>query len=355
MKYRAWPEKAGLWVLAALLLVILGGCALTTRLGLTGDRAPAQLVATLDVSRETRALEFTPDGKQLAVFQPDLSEIQIWDWQDKRIIESLPASHGPDGRVSSRPLRYSPDGRLLAACLYLLDGSIAAKIWDTASWTQELSIIDRGHTGGCNAADFTRDGRSLLRLVDRPVEFEQDSIVVYDTRTWKIRLRLHLPGFHPYSLSMSRDGHIVALGGERLDGAVPVKQIVLLDMANMRPLRVMQSNLTGRSGHITWSADGKYIAATGDEGMELFDALTGKKVADDKNGGRGALAGFSPDGRYLVESGFDRAGDIVRIWNAEHRTILQEIAFKPSSMAVSRSGNYFALGDDRMIQIWQFR
>jgi WD40 repeat protein len=355
MKNRVFPEQAGVLVLAALLLITLGGCALTTHLGLTGDHAPAQLVATLDVSRETRAMEFSPDGKQLAVYQTDLAEIQIWDWQNKRILHALPASRGADARAASRPIRYSPDGRLFAACLYQPDGSVAAQIWSTVDWTLEQDITDPGHTGGCNAVMFTGDSRSLLRLVDRPETFEQDTLVMYDTRTWKIKMRLHIPGFHPYSLSMNRDSHVVALGGVSDAGPEPAPQIVLVDLANQRVVRTIQNRLTGPSGHIAWSPDGAHIAVTGDEGAEIFDEQTGALAAEDRNGGLGALIRYSPDGRYLVESGFDRAGDVVRIWDAEHHITLQEIGFKPSSMAVSRSGDYFALGGDRMIQIWQFK
>ena len=355
MKYRTLSKKAGFFALTVLTLTALGGCVLATHLGLVGDKSPARPVATLDVSSETRAMEFSPDGKQLAVFQTNLAEIQIWDWENKRILQALPATRGADARMASRPIRYSPDGRLFAACLYQPDGSVAAQIWNTESWTLEQNLIDPGHTGGCNAIGFTGDSRSLLRLVDRPTSFEQDTLVAYDTRTWKIRFRLHIPGFHPYSLSLSRDNHVVALGGVKVDGSEPTLQILLVDLANMRVLRTIPNSLSGYSGHIAWSPDGAHIAITGDEGAEIFDAHTGKMLVKDKNGGLGALIRYSPDERYLVESGAGVAGDIVRIWDTQHHDTLQEFGFKPSSMAVSGSGRYFALGGDRTIQVWQFK
>lgn len=355
MKNLAAARKAGRLMLAALGLALFGGCNALTRLGLTDTFTVAMPAATLGVSHETLALAFSPNGKDLAVMQADLSEIQIWDWEKKRIVESLPIARGPNMRLSTRPIRYSPDGTLLAACLFQPDGSVAAQVWRTKDWAPAHYIDDSGHREGCNAIDFTRDGNSLLRLTEQSGDFDQYGMSVYDTRTWKLKSRIHIPGFHPYSISVSHDNKFVALGGEKPGGDSPEKQIVVLNLSDMTVARTISNNLTEHAGQIAFSTDDAYIAVTGPEGAEIFDAHTGKMVVNEKTGGYGALLRYCPDGQHLIESGADRAGDVTRIWDAEHRNALQNIAFKPSSMAVSRSGNYFALGDDQTIQIWQLR
>lgn len=76
-----------------------------------------------------RGLDFSADGSQVAVGL-DLSDINIWDWKKKIIVQALkklPATTS----VAHRQVLYSPDGNLLAACHSPGEHSVAMRIWET--------------------------------------------------------------------------------------------------------------------------------------------------------------------------------------------------------------------------------
>jgi WD40 repeat protein len=342
--------KAWGWGAVLLALVCLNACEVLNKAGLTHNFTEADPIAVLDTSRDTLMLEFSPDNRLLAVVHADLAEIHIWDWREKRIIAALPITRGSGMRYATHPVRFSPDGKLFAACLFQPDGSVAAQVWNTEIWQPFMRITDPGHTGGCNAIGFTKDGGTMIRLVSRPPSFEQDTVILYDTDNWQVKGHLHMKSFNAYSLSVGPD-NLAAIGGEDIDASE--RQIRIVDLGTMKEVKRIANSLTERTGYVAWSPDGDHIAASGDEGVEIFDAKSGELIAKDDSHGHKALIRYMPGGNHLVESGFDGGGDVVRIWDGRHQKIQQEIAFRPSALAASRSESYFALGDDKTIQVWQ--
>jgi Tol biopolymer transport system component len=81
-------------------------------------------------------------------------------------------------------------------------------------------------------------------------------------------------------------------------------QIFLLDLANLQqaPQRLTQ-NLTGVTGSIDWSPDGKYLllcaGPMGDKDIYRLELATGT-VVQLTDGGNNASASYSPDGQWIV-------------------------------------------------------
>lgn len=166
-------------------------------------------------------LDFSPDGKYLATTSPNTVsmsstkvEVNVWDWQSGRIVQTLEKPRGANDGSTTEPIRFSPDGRLLVACHSRAADFIVARIWNTETWEVVHDITDSvGGGRGCNAISFTPDGKSLIRITDRIYSKPGENIFIYNTKTWEVEWDLRTVPFQPHALSNSPDGKLIALGG----------------------------------------------------------------------------------------------------------------------------------------------
>ena len=71
-------------------------------------------------------LKFTPDGKHVAVSDPGMNEIVIFDAATGNVVKKITTADGPSGIV------FTPDGkRLFVACTY----AAKVQVIDTATWS----------------------------------------------------------------------------------------------------------------------------------------------------------------------------------------------------------------------------
>lgn len=126
-------------------------------------------------------------------------------------------------------------------------------------------------------------------------------------------------------LAFSRDGALLALGGER-------GEIALIDVASLKVIR----NYPGDGAvttHLEFSPDQRhFVATTRNRQIRLFD-LKGASAPQRFLGhsGRVWAAHFSPDGRFLVSNSID---DTARVWDIETRqpvSVLQHGSWVSSS------------------------
>lgn len=315
---------------------------------------------------EIWGLDFSLDGKYLAAASPTTLEVQIWDWQNKRIDRTLEKSQGAG--LTAEPIRYSPDGRLLVACHSLAQGDVVIRIWNTETWAvvHDISAIN---SGSCEDVYFTPDGKSLIEVHQRNPIASGDNLIIYDTSTWQPVWGLRTAPFYPKALAISPDGKFVAIGGEVINplewpfstplptfGNPPLTDqsaIVIVDLAQHTITRTIQNY----AGHLAWSPDGTYVTAAGGGGVKVFDVHSGIQVADEPLKSAHMVVRYTPDGKYLLESDMDGLGNGlgVRIWDGRHRKLLQVISGNVASLAVSRDAHYFAMSIDNKISVWQLK
>lgn len=310
-------------------------------------------------------LDFSPDGKHIAIVTTG-ELIEVWDWQKARIAKTIEKAHGASDDQTTEPIRYSPDGRYFVACHSRATGDVIARIWETKSWRVIHDFIDQG-AGGCNALDFTPDGKFLLRVVDR-VGFPGDNLIVYSTGTWQPVWGMRMEGLGANAFAVSPDGRRIAVGGLFMPAAKPVSpgadslppfvlypQIYVVDFIQRK---IVNSIRGDAMGPMAWSPDGTSIAVAGRLYVEIFNSSSGERLVHQRLEKSAHMRiRYTSDGLFLIESDFDGLGNGlgVKIWDGHHRKLMQEINGNIDGLAVSRDGKYFAFGRNGIVSVWRFK
>mgnify|MGYP001553906622 CR=1 FL=1 len=336
-------------------------------------------------------LAFSPNGKYLAASSPSSHEVHIWDWQNQRLVRTLEKiSQGASDLMATEPIRYSPDGRLLANCHRRAKGNVVVRIWNPETGEIVHDIVDSIEGGDCSAIGFTPDGGSLIRTLLRFPQFPGNNVIVYSTTTWLPVWGLRTVPFQPTTLAISPDGNSIALGGSFFSGADSrfQSQIRIVSMETHSAVRTIDAFPSdNRIERLAWSPHGNKIAAgsivggtfRGPDAVKIFNVKTGDlDVGESAELAHIRALRYSPDGRYLIESGILKKSEtimgkrypllrvgnlpppksweyVVEIWDGDHHELLQEIPGQAGSLAVSSDGRYLAMGGDGVIFIWQLR
>ncbi|QJW97138.1 sigma-70 family RNA polymerase sigma factor [Frigoriglobus tundricola] len=255
----------------------------------------------------------SPDGKTLAVAQPEARTFQLWDVASKK---ELPPVADPFTTGEVHVLTFSPDGRQVV-------GSIPGgplRVWDVATGAKVRDY--RTDNNGPPSCAFTPDGKRLA--------FGQlDHVVVFDTATgkpvhdfgghsgtvwnlaftpdgrlvsgsreglvWDPRTGRELGGLpgHLQGLAVSRDGRQIATSGTD-------KKVRLRDAVTLEEVRVIDTKGTA-AYNVAFSADGKELAVRGDKpGIQVYDTATGRPLRVVASGELVQWFWLTPDGRRLV-------------------------------------------------------
>jgi WD40 repeat protein len=99
-------------------------------------------------------LAFSPDGTQLAGWDPTARELVVWDLMRARELRRYPGEPG-DARLVS--LAWSPNGRMLAVAIERADHNI--QVWETLTGKVRRTLT--GHRGRVEALAWSPDGRLL--------------------------------------------------------------------------------------------------------------------------------------------------------------------------------------------------
>jgi WD40 repeat protein len=237
---------------------------------LGGGLLPAEPTAVLHRAgrAQVRALDFSPDGRTIAVgtsgapTDPDrLPEavVEIWNVQSANQTSSFRRSAwtpGGDSALSTHAVLYSPDGR----CIVGTDG-LAVAVFDAETGSPKFIIPSWANWPG-GTSGWSADGR---RIVLPRTDME--------TGKWDATL---------YNVA---DGTAL-------------------------------SHLPVRANAACISPDGRLVAAVG-YGCHVFEVKTGRELFDDDSEpGLFFAAAFSPDGRHLVAGpGWGGALDLTTSWN----------------------------------------
>jgi WD40 repeat protein len=323
----------------------------------------ASSIATLKENMEVRGLDFSPDGKYLAATSTtDSDEVHIWDWQAASIVRKMKKGAGSADTTTTEPLKYSPDGKYLVACHGITEKNIVMQIWE-AQTGNLVHFVEETQMEDCSAIGFTPDGQWLVRVgsIGRK---PNDSIIVYGTKDWKPAWSLRTLPFYPNTLTISPDGRFAAVGGNTFAADAPREpQIRIIDLTKRAISKTIDSfPLNSRTRSLAWHPDGKHVAAGAMVGgafkgpgiVRIFDASSEKQLAGETVQAPEAIdvLRYSPDGKYLVEGPINGS---IRIWDGQHKNLLQEFQGEAASLAFSRDGRYLAMGGRKKIVIWQMR
>jgi WD40 repeat protein len=308
-------------------------------------------------------VDINPDGNRIAV-QSGGEKINIWDWRNHRIETTIEKPQSASNLMVTNPLQYSPTGNLLASCFTGAVGGMAGRIWSTASWSIAKDIADGT---GCIEMRFVPDGKVLLRLSDVR-KSSVDNLVGYSTDTWQPVLGLRIPLAELFSLAISPDGSLAAVGGRRfvvpreIEDPIKRSQQATLEpeihIVNLRERRIISTTKSAAMGPMAWSPDGTRLAVAGETYLDIFDVQSGECLVHERVEKSGNMnVRYTPDGRYLIQSDLNGrgAGLGVKIWATQTHKLMQEIPGDIGSIAVSRDSKYLAIGATGRTTIWQFK
>jgi WD40 repeat protein/energy-coupling factor transporter ATP-binding protein EcfA2 len=298
---------------------------------------------------------FSPDGKTLASASADGS-IVLWNADTCKAMGQLQT--GQSNFVSS--LAYSPDGKILASGGG--DGTIV--LWDTTT-CEPIDQLLTAYPNRVRSLAFSPDGKTLASgSSDREPLGDlgtSNSIIVL----WDISTRQ--PIAHPLmghidrvrSIAFSPDGKTLAsssCGEFHPSGICKRGEVRLWDIAAQQQMGTPLTDDTDRLESITFSPDGKIVAAGDTDGIIiLWDVVTGQKLGKPLIGHTDSVFSvvFSPDGQTLASGSKDKS---IILWNVEALQRIDQLTGHTDaiySLAFSSDGKRLASGsEDSTVILW---
>ena len=290
------------------------------------------------------AVEFSPDGTQLAVAPKGTDHVELWS---PRTVRRLRTLVGGTGTVAH--LAYSPDGLRVAAAFATPQQTGRVRVWSTQ--TGALLSTCGDHSVAAHMVTFSPDGTRLLIGSGRSsLATHEDAAARSWVMTWDLRSDSPLMSAEDGRIaSLPTTAAVFGLGGTR----VACRAGHLLDAATGESTAKLPP--LGMFGCLGASPDGSVLGiglASGNVCLASF--ATGAQIAQ-LNGHVGcvrALA-FSPDGTRIMTGSLDgtarlwdaRSGESIHVLHG-HEGIVERIIFNPDgSRAVTA-------GTDGTVRIW---
>ena len=275
-----------------------------------------------------RAVAFSPDGRFLASSGYD-GTIKLWSFEKRTLLHSVKAHND-----YVFCLRFSPDGSLLASTS--LDRIVA--LWSVPDLQMVKAI--HAHQNYPMGLDFSPDGGMLA------TSGFDGTIKLWTGPDWVPAMTLTAPPNEIRQVDFSPDGKLLASSGS--DGVIRIWDVVHGTLQKELPAK--KRSLSG----VQFSPDGKILSFCGDEGIIfLWNLHDDRMLRQIEVGAFIMRTVFSPDGKFILASCRDA---MARIFDAETGIIVQKIKtnYLTYDVAFSPDGKYFALDNDKKIEIYPF-
>jgi WD40 repeat protein len=334
------------------------------------DVTKSREVAQLECGeRGVGSLVFSPDGQWLAE-EGGYSTVRIWEAFTGHEVAKMEHTYWVGSVV------FSPDGQWVATA----GGDNTARVWEVATW-REVTRLE--HEWCVRWAAFSPDGQRLVTCDCA------DSVRLWDAANGQAVAQLgYVHSRNPNSVTFSANGQWLAKRGYstvRIWEAFTGREVARLEHANevisvkFSPgaqyvvtvstdgvARVWEA-ATGKTiitlkhdwhvDTVVFSPDGRWVATPDGYTVRVFEATTGKKVAQLSSGmiaNRGAL--FSPDGRWIATDGCQEvyvyeANTLEEVAELDHSgvqpfgTCLHSIVFSPN-------GQWIATAQQNVLRVW---
>jgi WD40 repeat protein len=313
------------------------------------------------------AVVWSADGKQVAALGGFMRRVALWDSEAGAKLREFEIAKGPGACWS---IAFTPDGKSVVTTA---DGNpdndahAGIALWNasTGELIRYLPGIAPDKPSAANAAYVFAVSRAGERLAMGAISAISDEIAVYAGDEWSSPSRLPLRRDHAQALAFSVDGQRLAVG-------TIGSQLLLFDVAQRKSLwstLAYENEGLGVSA-VAYSSDGRFIA-TGFGGpmgrrvwpggqvepdqserpLAIWDAATGNLVRGLPGSAQQIRSlSWSDDGRFLAATQDD---ETVRFWamdNPEKSPIelklpkpVTSVAFAPDSLKfiVSANGSAF--------------
>ncbi|MGF1583552.1 MAG: HEAT repeat domain-containing protein [Gemmataceae bacterium] len=202
----------------------------------------------------------------------------------------------------------------------------------------------RGHTKYVDSMAIDPTGKLLASA-------SRDATV----RLWDIRSGRSVAGLKGgnaavYHVAVSADGKTVI-------SADALLQLTFWDVANRKNIATVRAGFPNGIRSLAVSPAGKYLAACGFGGTQLWDIDKRESVARLPDKGYVNGLAFSDDGRYLVTTGGKK--QTVRVWDVETRTVIKELRFNgrnyPRAMALTPDGGTVLVAAGSLVKVFDVK
>lgn len=316
------------------------------------------------------ALAFNPTGELLAT-RSIYQKINIWDWQKKAKIHSLEIPKGANDSATVTPIQFSPDGSKFVACYGSSVKKQVVTIWNAKTWTIEHEITDPEYGSGSTVCRFTSDGKYFVRALKRFQERPGDTLIVYDTRTWRQVVGVRTNPLFLSDIAVSPDGKEIALSGivaptteeeksyndrgyENI-GSLQSTHLVTVEIDSLRVKNNIEiSKSPNTFVRIAWSPDGKTISYAAGQDLVGVDVVSKDQIYHDASqwlSSRSSLIYFQESSDLIFAHASPEAR--IQVWGRDHKVPKLDLKIENNGVvAVSNNDNYLAASVKGGVNIW---